>query len=519
MKVIFTPGPGVQVVDHSDKVIIKAAQPESREERLVRIGQVLSAYGVAAEAYELVMGTLREQMEIIREQAAVIQELRDQLSKNSRNSSKPPSSDGPQKRPRTSSLRGQSGKAKGGQPGHQGRTLAMVEEPDHIRVHEVTACAHCAASLRQVAVTGYEKRQVFDLPPVRVEVTEHQAEIKPCPECGHLNKGEFPVGISQGTQYGPRIKGQSAYFNNHHFIPLARTAELFGDLYDHPICERTVEQSNMQMAEAVKPVNEAVKAALIEAEVAHFDETGLGVAGKGQWLHVSSTEQLTYYGLHPKRGQAALDEIDILPHFEGIAVHDNWASYFKYEQCGHGLCNAHHLRELNFVAEQYQQPWATQMLELLLEIKQAVAQAKPHQDQLDPAQVTDFETRYDKLISQGLEANPPPPDPPPKKKGRVKQSPPKNLLDRLKARRSQVLAFMYDFRVPFDNNQAERDARMMKVKQKVSGSFRTTAGAERFCAIRGYISTARKNGHNVLDALQSALAGNPFIPASIRQQA
>jgi len=516
MKVIFTPGPGVKVVSHSDNVVIKGQQDVSAEEKLDRIGEVLSAYGLEGEAYELVMGTLKAQAELIREQTGLIQALRDQLSKNSCNSSKPPSSDGPKKGPRTKSLRQKSGKPKGGQPGHQGRTLEMVEEPDHIRLHEVLECQHCGASLREVEASGYESRQVFDLPPVRVEVTEHRAEIKNCPECGETNKGEFPVGVNQGTQYGPRLKGQAAYFNNYHFIPLERSAELFGDLYDHPICDRTVEQANIKMAQAVKPANEVVKVALIEAEVAHFDETGLRVAGKGYWLHVTSTAQLTYYGLHPKRGQAALDEIDILPHFGGIAIHDNWASYFKYDQCGHGLCNEHHRRELTFVAEQYQQPWASQMIELLLEIKEAVAQAKPLQDHLDPAQLTDFETRYEKLISQGLEANPPPPNPPPKKKGRVKQSPPKNLLDRLKARRSQVLAFMYDFRVPFDNNQAERDVRMVKVKQKVSGAFRTKDGAERFCAIRAYISTARKNGINVLDALQSALAGNPFIPDLIR---
>jgi transposase len=205
----------------------------------------------------------------------------------------------------------------------------------------------------------------------------------------------------------------------------------------------------------------------------------------------------------------------ILPEFKGRAVHDHWQSYFTFEDCQHALCNAHHLRELQFVVDQYEQAWAQELTQLLLDIKEEVDAAPPALMSLSPEQLAHFEQRYDELIAQGLQANPPPADPPPKKRGRKKQSPPKNLLDRLQQRKHQVLAFMHDFRVPFDNNLAERDVRMVKVKQKVSGTFRTVAGAETFCAIRSYISTARKQGQNVIDALHSALMGNPFIPQRV----
>ena len=452
----------------------------------------------------------------LREQAALIQELRDQLAKNSQNSGKPPSSDG-LKKPRTRSLRKKSGRRSGGQKGHQGHTLKMVEQPDQIQVYEASTCSHCATDLQSVEPCGYEKRQVFDVPPVRIEVTEHQAEVKTCPGCGQQVKGDFPSDVTQPVQYGPRLKAQASYLNNYQFIPLARTCELLGDFYGHTPSEAFVLDANATLVDQAEPSLATIKQQLIAADVAHFDESGLRVEDRLNWLHVASTNQLTYYAVHPKRGQVGMKALGILPEFKGRAVHDHWKSYFTFDNCQHALCNAHHLRELQFVLDQYEQNWAREMAQLLLDIKDEVHEAPLDQTTLSPELLAHFEQRYNELIAQGLEANPPPADPPPRKRGRKKQSPPKNLLDRLQQFKPQVLAFMYDFRVPFDNNSAERDVRMVKVKQKVSGTFRTRAGAETFCAIRSYISTVRKHGGNVLDAIHDALTGNPFVPYAFQE--
>jgi transposase len=467
------------------------------------------------EALISIVLTLQQQVQQLQqtvvEQAAVLQSLRDQLAKNSRNSGQPPSSDG-LKKPRTRSLRKKNGRRSGGQKGHQGHTLKMVEQPDHVRAHKVSACPHCATDLLSVEPCKQERRQVFDIPPVQVEVTEHQAEVKVCPTCGEQVKGEFPAEVTQPVQYGPRLRAQATYLNTYQLIPWARTCELLGDFYGHTPAEAIVLASNATVVERIEPSLDTIQQQLIAADVAHFDESGLRVEGQLNWLHVASTDYLTYYDVHPKRGQDGMKGAGILPEFKGRAVHDHWQSYFMFKECQHALCNAHHLRELQFVVDQYDQQWAQGMMQLLLDIKAEVDAALPEQMSLPLERLACFEQRYDKLIAQGLAANPPPADPPPKKRGRKKQSPPKNLLDRLQHHKLQVLAFMYDFRVPFDNNLAERDVRMVKVKQKVSGAFRTRTGAETFCAIRSYISTARKQGQNVIDALHSALMGNPFIP-------
>jgi transposase len=440
-----------------------------------------------------------------------IQQLADQLAKNSHNSGKPPSSDG-LKKPRTQSLRRKSGKRKGGQKGHQGHTLEMVSEPHHQEIQALACCPHCAHDLSQESVLGYEKRQMFDLPPIEIEVTEYRAEIKHCPHCQQEAKATFPKHIIAPVQYGPRLKAQAVYLNQYQLIPWARTCEALGDLYNHQPAEGFLYGALQTCHEQIQPTLVEIKEGIQTEAVANFDETGLRVLSKLHWLHVASTDKLTYYDVHEKRGQIGMRDIGILPQFSGRAIHDHFQSYFQFNNCLHGLCNAHHLRELQFITDQYQQGWAAQMSQLLLDIKAAVARAPDTHCSLSPYRCRLFSDKYDQILADGFAANPMSDNL--SKKGRPKQTPPKNLLDRLQKYKLQVLAFMYDFRVPFTNNLAERDVRMVKVKQKISGSFRTLCGAKIFCAIRSYISTARKQGINVLDALEDAFLENPFLPSA-----
>ena len=452
-----------------------------------------------------------EFQEILLEQSREIQSLRDQISKNSGNSGKPPSSDG-LKKPRTRSLREKGKRLSGGQKGHQGHTLKMVAVPDHVELHEVSTCPYCATNLRDVVNERYEKRQVFDIPPLRMEVREHQAEIKHCPKCHRQIKGIFPKGVEKSVQYGSSIKSQAVYLNNYQLLPVARIVELFGDFYGHSPSEAFIFSANASVEKAIRPSLDAIKTRLIEEKLVQFDESGLRVEGKLNWLHSAGTQHLTYYNVQPRRGKEGMLNMGILPEFRGISVHDHWKPYFTFENCQHALCNAHHLRELRFIHEQYKQDWAQDMAKLLVKIKKRTEDTEL--GELSEKEQSQFEKEYDRLVEQGLEMNPPPSISLPKKRGRRKQSPPKNLLDRLKKFKKQTLAFMVDLRIPFDNNLAERDVRMIKVKQKISGSFRTRQGADTFCAIRSYISTVRKNNLNVIASIQQALLGKPFCLTS-----
>jgi transposase len=469
------------------------------------------------ELFHHVADQMAELARQLAKQGEVLQDLQARLAKHSNNSSKPPSSDGYRTVKRTTSLRQSGDKPNGGQPGHEGHTLRAVDAPDRTETHEADTCAHCQASLTGTEAVGYEERQVFDIPAIRIEVTAHRAEIKVCPMCGHTSQGCFPESVKQAVQYGPIVHTWASYFTNQHHMPVERTTEIFEDLVQHRVSEATVLKASEQLERCIEPSTAAVKARLRDAEVLHVDESGLRVRGKLHWLHVASTEHLTSYEVHAKRGQEAMEDAGILGAFKGTAVHDHWKPYFTYDECNHALCNAHHLRELRLIDTQYQQPWAKAMAELLLEIKAAVAATPAPAMHLAPPELEGFVQRYDAVVQAGFEANPAPrptTEGEGKPRGRPKQPPPVNLLIRLRDFKGEVLAFMSDFRVPFDNNQGERDIRMVKVKQKVSGGFRTLEGGKRFGRIRGYISTARKNAKNVFEAIRDAFDGNPFIPSS-----
>jgi transposase len=459
---------------------------------------------------ERLFSIIEKQQEQINKLTARVQELEERLGKNSHNSSKPPSTD--QQR-QTKSLRKPTGNKSGGQSGHEGNTLCQVENPDHTIVHKIVKCCDCGFDLQSTPASQYDCRQVFDLPPIKLEVTEHQVEVKKCLQCGESNAASFPDGVDNIVQYGEAIKGFIVYLMNYQLLPYRRTSEIIADLCGQSISQGTLQQTVAECADNLADNCEQIKAAIKQAAVANFDETGLYVAGERFWLHVSATAKLTYYQYHEKRGSEALDAIDILPNFTGTAVHDGYSCYQDYP-CQHALCNAHHLRELTFLSEQYGLAWADKMIVHLLKIKEVVDAARQAgKTVLDKIEIAKFARRYQRILREGFAVDIPPQPPAQPQRGRKKQSKAKNLLDRLSKYRQATLAFMYDFNVPFDNNQAERDIRMMKVQQKISGCFRSTAGANIFCKIRSYISSMRKQGHNVFAVLKSVFSANPIQPA------
>ena len=472
--------------------------------------EIETAYNAGLEAIIALIQQLLEQ------NAALIKRvdsLETRLNKDSHNSHKPPSSDGYGKTTRTRSERKKTGRASGGQTGHVGTTLDMVEHPDKVVEHRAEHCQGCGAALGNGASHVAERRQVFDIPPTELEVTEHQSMRSTCESCGCETVGTFPEQVSQTVQYGAGVKGLLVYWNTQQLLPLERSCEVMSDVLGVSLSEGTVVNAVSQCAEQLIPVETQIKAALIASDVVHFDETGMRVEAKLHWLHTAGTPLLTYYKMHPKRGSKALEAIGILPVFEGLAMHDAYASYWLYDDCWHALCNAHLLRDLTAIAEETAQSWPGEFKTLLIEVKDEVERRrKLNGKRLDWKQRRDYESRYAKLLALGQQANPPP-ERADGQRGRLKQTPARNLLDRLDKHRKSVLAFMYDFRVPFDNNLAERDLRMMKVKQKISGCFRSSKGAEHFCRIRGYISTLRKQGIPVLNALRSLFEGSIVMPA------
>ena len=434
---------------------------------------------------------------------ARVKELEDRLGKDSHNSSKPPSSDGYKKKP--VSLRENTGRKSGGQQGHPGKTLSFVEEPDTVVLHATAHCTGCGRSLAEVAGEEGERRQVLDLPPLALVATEHRALHKSCPHCGKANVANFPKEVPCGVSYGVNLKAFALYCQNFQLLPSARIAEMFSDLLGATFSEGTLFRWRREASSRLEEFLASVRSALLASPVAHFDETGARVCGKLNWLHSASNEEFTLYASHAKRGKAGIEKSGILPHYTGVAVHDGWASYQSYG-CRHALCNAHHLRELTALFEQGKQDWAKSLLSLLLEIKRAVQESRAKgETHLPPSALQDYESRYQTLLVEGFAANPENLTVVTGKRGRKKQSVGYNLLKRLEQGKEATLRFMHDYAVPFDNNLAERDIRMMKVQQKVSGGFRSAEGAEEFCTIRSYISTLRKQGRALLPALQTLL--------------
>ena len=440
-----------------------------------------------------------------------IHRLENQLAKNSHNSHKPPSTDGLKRVKRTKSLRKKSGRKPGGQKGHRGHHLKMVDKPDHIEYCHTPERCHCGRSMRQKKVQRYERRQMYDLPEIKIEVTEYRAEVKRC-ACGSIHTASFPEGVDHPVQYGPRMRSQAVYLMNYQHLPYERTCEAIEDFFHHRLSPGTLFNFNKVCYENLQETEEMIKEKLISSPVIHNDETGSKVNEDLFWLHTTGTETLTHYACHPRRGREAMDDIGILPLFKGTSQHDFWQSYMTYDNCKHALCGAHHLRDLEYIRERYAQPWAQEMKKLLCEIKETVDLEREKSDCLDTHTIRDFEGRYQEILVSGYMANPPPKQKAKKRKrGRVKQSEPLNLLDRFRDFPRETLAFMYDFTVPFDNNLAERDIRMMKLHQKISGTFRSIQGAHMFCRIRGYLSTVKKQNFNILQAINSVFDGNPIL--------
>ena len=475
--------------------------------------EALAIYKSGPEAVVKALCELSAAVERLEER---VSELEQKLAKNSHNSSKPPSSDGFLK-PNPQSLRKPSNRKSGGQPGHEGTTLKMVEEPDQVQLHRVQSRCECGCCLEKEPIIGYERRQVFDIPEIKINVTEHRAEIKRCPSCAKEHKGLFPQDVKFWVQYGHHFKALVVYLRGYQLLPSARTAEFFKDIFKAAVSEGTLDTILREGAQNLENFMDHLKKQMINAPVAHFDETGLSLNGKNHWLHSISTKEATYYAMHHKRGTQAIDDIGILPEFHGTAVHDNWPAYFQYEQCWHGLCNAHHLRELIFIKEQLHQSWAQPMIDCLLQIKEKVDQAKKQGfKSLCDGRISYWRHRYESIIAHGYRANPRH-DPPSthRKRGRPQKGKTRCLVERLDHHQEKVLAFMLDFEVPFDNNLVERDVRMAKLKQKISGTFRSPNMADAFCRIRSFISTVRKQGLQLREAIQSVFSSSPLMPFAL----
>ncbi|MCW8170970.1 IS66 family transposase [Verminephrobacter aporrectodeae subsp. tuberculatae] len=438
-------------------------------------------------------------------------ELQARLNLNSRNSSKPPSSDGLNK-PQPKSLRKAGQRPVGGQKGHKGHTLSQVAEPNVVVTHAPPEhCDVCHGSLGQASVV--EARQVHDLPDLRYQVIEHRVLQWIC-NCGKTHRGAFPADVTTAVQYGPRAKAAAVHLNQYQMLPLKRTGQVMGDLFDMPMSEATILSANAEAAQVLAPTVAAIAQELVNQPIVHADETGLRVNKSLHWLHALVTEKLTWLGRHEKRGMTAFVEHGFLPLFKGTLVHDGWASYRRLGS-RHSLCNAHHVRELTYVHEQLKQDWAGRSIKVLLSANSLIHQLRA-QGQIDYAapehqlQVQVLRGLFEATLVEGDLLNPR--EQANGQRGRIKQSKAANLIGRLRDYSDDVWRFMTDPNVPFTNNVAEQAVRMPKVKQKISGCFRTSDGADIYCIIRSYLATLNKQGAKLFDALTQAFQGAPVQP-------
>ena len=453
--------------------------------------------------------------ELVALQEIRIKELEERLNMNSSNSSKPPSTDNKLKKDKKGTT--SSKKKRGAQKGHKGNTLKMSAAPNKVEHLEPMKCECCGKSLKKCDSLKIERRQLFDLPKIEMYITEYQAHTKRCPHCHTLNKAEFPVDINSSAQYGNKLKSFVSYLNAYQMLPYERITELIEDLTSHKISTGTIYNFLNTHYDTLEDFEEILKQKLLNEEVLHSDETGINVAKKLHWIHVASSSLFTYYMLHIKRGNIAMDEMGILPSFKGILIHDHWKPYNKYTDITHSYCNAHILRELDGITQNNKVQWSQDMHSLLTKMNIAVHKAK-NSDKgcISANQIKKFTKNYEKIIKAAFNLYPLAKSPPKKQKGKLKQPKAKNLLDRLSNYQNETLRFLNDFRVPFTNNQAEKDLRMIKVKEKISGSFVSFKGGEIFCRIRSYISTLKKNKLPVFKGLESALSGDLLLPVGVR---
>lgn len=431
------------------------------------------------------------------------------IKRDSHNSNQPPFLDLPWTKPkRTRSLRKQSGLKVGGQIGHEGVTLRQVAAPNRIVIHQANECRQCGTSLTAVSADNLHKRQVFEIENGGLAVIEHRLASQICPACRTASKGQFPLAVKSPVQYGASVLSRALYLHLYQLLPVARTQEAMRDLFGCDISQASIQRAARLCSDKLIRCEQRIKAAIRESKVIGADETGIRINGRLAWVHVARTETLTHLASHSKRGKAAFDAIGILNQYKGTLVRDGWFSYKQYQQCKHSLCNAHLLRDLTYIgeAEPPHKEWTTALAKLLVEIKETVEMARRNssQTELDGALHQDFSNRYDVLTVRAEEAVCSSPEQ--KSSGLTAGK----LLNRFIRNKDEVLRFMTDFAVPFDNNGSERDLRMLKLQQKIAGCFRTTTGATTFCRVRSYLSSARKQGRGLLTAIESALKSKPI---------